>query len=53
MNLTPYTSESPDTIVHQLSRKFFIFRDPDTGAVLTEFDGSPVVPIRYPLNPRP
>lgn len=39
-----------DEVVHQLSRKFFIFRDPVTGKVLTEFDGSPVVPIRYPYQ---
>ena len=43
-------TESADEVVHQLSRKLFVFRDPDTGAVLTEVDGSPVVPIRYPYQ---
>ena len=43
-------TESPDAVVHQLSRKFFIFRDPSTGKVLEEFEGSPVVPIRYPYQ---
>mmetsp|Transcript_223 Transcript_223/g.421 ORF Transcript_223/g.421 Transcript_223/m.421 type:complete len:299 (-) Transcript_223:96-992(-) len=33
--------------VRQLSRKIFWFRDPDTGDVMTEYEGEPVRPIVY------
>ena len=35
---------------HQLSRKFFVFRDPVTNAVITRHDGAAVAPIRYPYQ---
>lgn len=36
-----------DGRVRQVSRKVFWYRDPDTGEVLTEFEGRPVTPIKY------
>lgn len=36
-----------DTHIRQLSRKIFWFRDPESGDIMTEFDGKPVNPIVY------
>ena len=42
--------ENPgDDIVH-LTRKTFVYTDPETGEVLTEYNGQPVVPIAYPYQ---
>ncbi|MEM8987492.1 MAG: hypothetical protein AAGC95_12295 [Pseudomonadota bacterium] len=46
-------SHRPDPakpLVHQYSRKTYIYRDPDTGAVITEANGQPVEPIAYPYQ---
>lgn len=41
----------PETgAVRQYSRKIYIFRDPDTGAVLREVAGQKVAPIAYPYQ---
>jgi hypothetical protein len=40
---------SPD-IAWQLSRKYYVFRDPETNAVLREYNGKPVPPIAYPYQ---
>lgn len=37
-------------LAHQYNRKIYIFRDPQTGDVLREFDGKPVEPIAYPYQ---
>eukprot|EP00899_Mesostigma_viride_P015336 jgi/Mesvir1/23803/Mv10617-RA.1 len=41
--------ESP-TVVHQLSRKIFVYRDVATGGVIRAFNGMPVQPILYPYQ---
>lgn len=38
-----------DPVIH-LTRKTFAYTDPDTGEVLTEFNGTPVQPIAYPYQ---
>eukprot|EP00850_Spirogloea_muscicola_P005741 SM000026S08990 [mRNA] locus=s26:987747:988702:+ [translate_table: standard] len=35
------------TLVHQLSRKVFIFRDKDSGEVLSQYNDTSVSPIKY------
>jgi hypothetical protein len=44
-----YPEHAPDT-VWQLSRKYYVFRDPVTNAVLRQYDGRPVPPIAYPYQ---
>ncbi|MCX6551348.1 MAG: DUF1838 family protein [Acidobacteria bacterium] len=39
----------PDTAI-QLSRKVFIYRDPETNEILKEYKGQPVVRIAYPYQ---
>jgi len=41
---------STPTKAHQLSRKTFIYRDLETGAVLKEWEGKPLPPIAYPYQ---
>jgi len=41
---------STSTKAHQLSRKTFIYRDLETGAVLKEWQGKPLPPIAYPYQ---
>jgi hypothetical protein len=41
---------STATVAHQLSRKTFIYRDLETGAVLKEWQGKPLPPIAYPYQ---
>jgi hypothetical protein len=41
---------STPTLAHQLSRKTFIYRDLDSNAVLTEWQGKPLAPIEYPYQ---
>ena len=43
-------SLSSSTQAHQLSRKTFIYRDLETGAVLKEWQGKPLPPIAYPYQ---
>lgn len=40
----------PDGDIMHLTRKTFTYTDPDTGAILTEYNGKPVVPIAYPYQ---
>lgn len=35
---------------HQVSRKTFVYRDIDTGAILREWQGKPLPPIAYPYQ---
>lgn len=44
------TSLSTVTKAHQLSRKTFIYRDLESGAVLKEWQGKPLPPIAYPYQ---
>ncbi len=37
-------------LAHQYNRKIYIFRDPETGEVLREWNGKPVEPIAYPYQ---
>lgn len=37
-------------MVFQLSRKTYIFRDPETGERISDIDGTPVRPIQYPYQ---
>eukprot|EP00245_Coleochaete_scutata_P007850 TRINITY_DN23636_c0_g1_i1.p1 TRINITY_DN23636_c0_g1~~TRINITY_DN23636_c0_g1_i1.p1 ORF type:complete len:552 (-),score=138.16 TRINITY_DN23636_c0_g1_i1:679-2184(-) len=37
-------------VVHQLSRKVFVFRDKDTNEVLSQYNGTPVKPIKFPYQ---
>lgn len=43
-------SLSTATVAHQLSRKTFVYRDLETGAVLTSWNGQPLPPIEYPYQ---
>lgn len=36
--------------IYQLSRKTFVYRDADTGELLTQYKGNPVTPIAYPYQ---
>ncbi len=38
-----------DPVIH-LTRKTFAYTDPETGAVLTQYNGNPVQPIAYPYQ---
>jgi len=42
-------AESPDE-AWQLSRKYYVFRDPETNAVIKEYNGKPAPPIAYPYQ---
>ncbi|MBC7448755.1 MAG: DUF1838 family protein [Hymenobacteraceae bacterium] len=46
--LVPESHAGRDAV--QLSRKTFVYRDVQTGAVLKEVDGKPLVPIAYPYQ---
>ena len=50
LDVTRAVVDDPDAVAHQLSRKFFIFRHPETLEVITERDGQPVAPVRYPYQ---
>ena len=50
LDVTRAVVDDPDAVAHQLSRKFFIFRHPETREVITERDGQPVEPVRYPYQ---
>lgn len=39
-----------ESTAHQLSRKIFVYRDPETNQVLTESNGMPVRQIMYPYQ---
>ena len=43
-------SLSTATEAHQVSRKTFVYRDIDTGAILREWQGKPLPPIAYPYQ---
>jgi hypothetical protein len=43
-------SLSTPTVAHQLSRKTFVYRDLDSNAILTEWNGQPLPPIEYPYQ---
>ena len=43
-------SLSNATEAHQVSRKTFVYRDIDTGAILREWQGKPLPPIAYPYQ---
>jgi hypothetical protein len=43
-------SESTPTVAHQLSRKTFVYRDLQSGAILREWQGKPLPPIAYPYQ---
>ena len=43
------TSGEPDTAI-QLSRKVFVYRDPETREILKEYKGQPVTRIAYPYQ---
>lgn len=43
-------SLSTATESHQVSRKTFVYRDLDTGAILREWQGKPLPPISYPYQ---
>jgi hypothetical protein len=40
----------PDQPVQHLTRKTFTYTDAETGEVLTEYQGNPVIPIAYPYQ---
>jgi hypothetical protein len=40
---------NPNT-AYQLSRKIFVFRDPDTNAVIREYEGRRIPPVAYPYQ---
>lgn len=42
--------DDPSEPVMHLTRKTFAYTDPDTGEVLSEFNGAPVTPIAYPYQ---
>jgi hypothetical protein len=42
--------ETVDGEVIHLTRKTFAFTDPDSGTILTEYEGKPVAPIAYPYQ---
>jgi hypothetical protein len=44
-----WPDEADGAITH-LTRKTFAYTDPDTGDVLTEYNGQPVAPIAYPYQ---
>ena len=37
-------------LVHQYNRKTYVFRDPQSNEILTEYDGQPVEPVAYPYQ---
>ncbi len=43
-------SQSTPTVAHQLSRKTFVYRDLQSGAILREWQGKPLPPIAYPYQ---
>ena len=49
LDTTRVLRESP-TVVSQLSRKLFLFKDKESGVVLTSFGGQPVAPVQYPYQ---
>lgn len=42
--------ESEGALVHQYNRKIYVFRDPESGEILREYNGQPVEPIAYPYQ---
>lgn len=42
--------DEPDGEVLHLTRKTFVYTDPETGEILTEYEGRPVAPIAYPYQ---
>lgn len=37
-------------LAHQYNRKIYVFRDPESGEILREYEGQPVEPIAYPYQ---
>jgi hypothetical protein len=42
--------ETPDGEIIHLTRKTYAYTDPETGEILTEYNGQPVEPIAYPYQ---
>ncbi|BBN03139.1 hypothetical protein MPTK1_2g21060 [Marchantia polymorpha subsp. ruderalis] len=49
LDVTRGVSLGPD-VMHQLSERFFLFRDRDSNEVLSEFKGVPVKPVRHSFS---
>ncbi|MEM9168857.1 MAG: DUF1838 family protein [Pseudomonadota bacterium] len=42
--------EKDRPLAHQYNRKIYFYKDPESDAILTEWDGAPVEPIAYPYQ---